>query len=172
MTQTLPADAVSATFEDTIDTCLKVVSAEFSLQGVTVEQSAVADGTLVKAELTEEQARANQNNELTLTIVAKFDEKVSDADIMAHHEGALIVDNEATVTVNGQGKTTSKVYVQPPAPGEIDITKTMADGAAADQTFPIEVAFTKKNAEGQDVAYTGSVKVDGRTTQGSQDGKI
>ncbi len=110
ISQKLPGDAKTATFEDVLEDVLEVVG-EPTIDGAATYTISV-EGQKVTA--TSNNVIADRNKTVTLTIQAKIKEGISDEDLIAKY-GSTNVPNEATVTINGKGKGTNTVPVTPPS---------------------------------------------------------
>ena len=122
VSQKLPLDAVSATFTDELVEVLEVLEASINVEDVEVE----VNGNVVSATLSEEQAIANRDNVVTLTITAKIRDGITDEQLFELY-GGTDIPNKGIITINDDPKTTNEVLVSPPDnPGD-DPVKSVND---------------------------------------------
>ena len=108
--QTIPADAETVVFEDALEEVLEVVSAK--MVGNTATYTDESNGNLVKFVCAD--VKADRGAKLTLEIVAKIKDGVTDEQLLAKYAQTTEIPNTAKVSINGEGKTTNTVFVTPP----------------------------------------------------------
>ena len=108
ITQQMPFNAISAVFEDKVEDVLEVVSVEIDGKSEYVDETS---GNFVR--FITEDASADRNNKVTMTITAKFRKGITDSELIEKY-GTTNVPNKATVTINGDPKATNEVLVTPP----------------------------------------------------------
>lgn len=166
VSQKLPANVKTASFTDPLDPILVIAEKPYVIEGAelvdgaptvaaTIDAPGINEGGTVTATLSN--AAASKNKVVTLVIPAKIKPGAT-ADELAPYITAGGVKNTAEVTVNGKGKPTNDVYVIPPEPGTLTLTKSMIGDYktedAEEPTFTFKVTFTKNGP------WTGTVKVD------------
>ena len=137
--QTVPAGATSATFEDVLAEVLEATSYEIDNDKFTVAYDEATNTVSATATGTEENPIVEADTVVTLTIVAKIKDGVTDAELIEKY-GSTSVPNEATVTIGDKSNTTNKVTVTPPSNPE----KSVSD---ADETDAEEVQLENRNEE-------------------------
>lgn len=97
-------------FEDTLEDVLEAVSARVVGNTATYENK--TSGNLVESECVD--AKADRGVKVTLEIVAKIKDGVTDAQLLAKYAQTTEIPNTAKVTINDECKVTNTVFVTPP----------------------------------------------------------
>ena len=152
ISQAIPAGAKNVQFTDILEHVLETAKDRVTVQvdgeDVKDAQINVVRGRVVTVTVAD--ATAYADKVMVVTINANIKDGVTDEELIKEYGDARQIPNEATVTIDGDGKSTNEVKVTPPEEPEDPVKKINGDVelvTLTDRTEEFEYTVTQKVPE-------------------------